>query len=138
LAIGDEFDSEDVLSGFRLGLSKLFERGTTERSLMPENVNYKHLRPKRGSAYEQLAVDGRIRTEILFRETIGPEPATAEEVAKNYSLPLEAVLEAIQYCERNRELLDAERAREQAAIETRGLNRWPHAPTTVAVVESSR
>jgi hypothetical protein len=89
---------------------------------------YKYLQPKRGSNYKQLAVNGRIRAEILFRETIGPESLTPEQVAREYNLPVEAVLEAIHYCNHNKDLLDAERAREQASIEARGFNRWPHAP----------
>jgi hypothetical protein len=97
---------------------------------MPELVRYKYLYPKRGSRYQQLAVGGRIRAEILYRETLGPEPLTPEQVASEYGLPVEAVLEAIQYCEQNRELLDAERAREQATIMARGFDRWPHAPQT--------
>jgi uncharacterized protein (DUF433 family) len=97
---------------------------------MPELVRYKYLQPKRGSRYQQLAVGGRIRAEILYRETLGPEPLTPEQVASEYGLPIEAVLEAIQYCEQNRELLDAERAREQATIKARGFDRWPHASQT--------
>jgi hypothetical protein len=95
---------------------------------MSEQVRYKYLQPKRGSRYEQLAVCGRIRAEILYRETVGPEPLSPEQVAKEYRVPIEAVLEAIDYCEHNRELLDTERAREQATIEARGLDHWPHAP----------
>src|SRR5215471_18755432 len=95
---------------------------------MAERVEYKYLMPKPGSNYRQLFVQGRIRAEILYRETVGPEPLTPEQVAREYNLPVEAVLEAIHYCEHNRELLDAERAREQADIEARGFNRWPHAP----------
>jgi hypothetical protein len=97
---------------------------------MSEPVRYKYLEPKRGSRYKQLAVGGRIRAEILYRETVGAEPLSPEQVAKEYNLPVEAVLEAIHYCEHNRELLDAERAREQATIETRALDRWPQAPKT--------
>ncbi|OAI41118.1 hypothetical protein AYO40_03810 [Planctomycetaceae bacterium SCGC AG-212-D15] len=95
---------------------------------MSERVHYKYLQPKRGSRYQQLAVGGRIRAEILYRETIGSEPLSPEQVATEYNLPLEAVLEAIDYCERNQDLLDAERAREQTTIEDRGLDEWPHAP----------
>jgi hypothetical protein len=97
---------------------------------MPEPVRYQHLEPKRGSRYQQLAVGGRIRAEILYRETLGAEPLSPEQVAQEYNLPVEAVLEAIHYCEHNRELLDVERAREQATIQARGLDRWPHAPRT--------
>jgi hypothetical protein len=95
---------------------------------MSESARYQHLQPKRGSRYQQLAVNGRIRAEIIYRETLGPERMSPEQVAREYNLPVEAVLEAIHYCEHNRELLDAERTREQATIEARGLDRWPHAP----------
>jgi hypothetical protein len=97
---------------------------------MSEPIEYRYLQPKRGSRYRQLAVNGRIRAEILYRETIGPEALTPQQVAQEYNLPVEAVLEAIQYCERNRELLDAERERERANIQARGFDRWPHAPRT--------
>ena len=97
---------------------------------MSEPIRYTYLQPKRGSRYQQLAVNGRIRAEVLYRETVGAEPLSTEQVAKEYNLPLAAVLEAIHYCEHNRELLDAERAREQATIESRGFDCWPHAPQT--------
>ena len=95
---------------------------------MSEPGHYEYLRPKRGSNYRQLAVNGRIRAEILYRDTLGPEALTPAEVAREYGVPLPAVLEAIQYCENNQVLLDAERAQEQATIEARGLDQWPHAP----------
>src|SRR5262249_11678621 len=82
---------------------------------MAEHTEYKYLLPKRGgSSYRQLFVNGRIRAEVLYRETVGREPLAPEEVAHEYNLPVEAVLEAIDYCEKNKELLDQERAREQA------------------------
>jgi hypothetical protein len=97
---------------------------------MPEPTPFKYLQPKRGSRYQQLAVNGRIRAEILYRETLGSEPLSPEQIASEYNLPVEAVLEAINYCKHNQDLLDAERAREQATIKARGFDRWPHAPRT--------
>ncbi len=97
---------------------------------MSEPVRYKYLLPKRGSRYQQLAVNGRIRAEVLYRETVGPEPLAPEQVAQEYNVPVEAVLEAIGYCEEHKDLLDAERAREQATMDARGFNRWPQAPKT--------
>ena len=41
---------------------------------MTEQVQYKHLLPKRGSSYRQLYVAGRIRAEVIYRETVGLEP----------------------------------------------------------------
>jgi hypothetical protein len=95
---------------------------------MAQRTEYKYLQPKPGSNYRQLFVNGRIRAEILYRETVGPEPLTPEEVAREYGLPVEAVAEAIDYCLRNRELLDAERAREADRIKAAGRDKWPYAP----------
>ena len=97
---------------------------------MTENVHYSFLAPKPGSNYRQLFVKGRIRAEILYRETVGPEALTPEEVASEYGLPVEAVLESIDYCRRSdvQQLLDAERAREAARIKAAGRDMWPYAP----------
>lgn len=62
---------------------------------MGKIAEYKHLQPKPGSNYRQLFVNGRIRAEVLYRETVGPEALTPEEVALEYGLPLEAVEESI-------------------------------------------
>jgi hypothetical protein len=95
---------------------------------MVQRDEYKYLQPKPGSNYRQLFVNGRIRAEILYRETVGPEPLTPEEVAREYGLPVEAVTEAIDYCQRHPDLLDAERAREADRIKAAGRDRWPYAP----------
>ena len=88
---------------------------------MVEHTDYKYLQPKRGgSNYRQLFVNGRIRAEVLYRETVGREPLRAEEVALEYNLPVEAVREAIDYCRKNPELLAEERAREEAWIRATG------------------
>src|ERR1017187_4295245 len=88
-----------------------------EVGLMETNGEYKYLKPKRGSRYQQLFF-GRIRAEVLYRETVGREPLTPAEVAHEYNVPLDAVLESIDYCTKNKDLLDAERAREEAAIKS--------------------
>jgi hypothetical protein len=95
---------------------------------MAEQIEYRHLRPKPGSNYRQLFVNGRIRADVLYRETVGAEPLTPEEVAREYQLPVEAVVEAIDYCLRNPELLEGERAREAARVKKAGRDRWPYAP----------
>ena len=94
---------------------------------MLQGAEYQYLRPKLGSNYRQLFV-GRIRAEVLYRETVGSEPLTPEDVAKEYDVPVEAIREAIDYCERNKELLDAERAREWERIKAAGRDKWPYAP----------
>jgi hypothetical protein len=96
---------------------------------MADRTEYKYLHPKwGGSNYRQLFVNGRIRAEVLYRETVGLEPLTPEEVAREYNLPVEAVVEAIDYCGKNPEILDADRAMEEATIKAYGLDKWPHAP----------
>jgi uncharacterized protein (DUF433 family) len=96
---------------------------------MSVQVEYQYLEPRPRSNYRQLWVKGRhMRAEVLYRCTVGPEPRTPEEVARDYDLPVEVVLEAIDYSIRNKDLLDAERAREQANIKARGLDKPPYVP----------
>src|SRR5438128_9264683 len=95
---------------------------------MAEQVQYKYLLPKRHSSYQQLYVQGRIRAEVIYRETVGLEPLTPDQVASEYNIPVAAVHEAIDYCIHNKELLDAERAEETARIKAAGRDRWPYAP----------
>jgi len=94
---------------------------------MDPNGEYQFLKLKRGSRYRQLFF-GRIRAEVLYRETVGREPLTPEEVAREYNVPVGAVREAIDYCVKNKDLLDAERAREDDAIHRSGRDQWPYAP----------
>jgi hypothetical protein len=49
-------------------------------------------------------------------------------VAKEYNFPVEAVLEAIDHCVKHKELLDAEREREESHIKSAGRDKWPYAP----------
>jgi hypothetical protein len=91
------------------------------------NDKYAYLKPKRGSRYRQLFF-GRIRAEVLYRETVGREPLAPEDVAGEYNVPVGAVLEAIDYCVKNKALLDAERAGEESRIKTAGRDKWPYAP----------
>jgi hypothetical protein len=96
---------------------------------MGEECQYKYLGPWRGSNYRQYFYKERkIRAEVLYRATVGLEPRTPEEVAKDYDVPVEAVLEAIHYCTHNEELLRQERDRESELIRARGLDKPPYAP----------
>src|SRR5271156_6408602 len=98
-----------------------------EENVMGSRVDYRYLQPKPGSNYRQLFVNGRIRAEILYRETVGSEPLTPAEVAGEYGLPVEAVVEAIDYCLRYRELLRPsgcpDHAREAARIKAAGRDK---------------
>ena len=49
----------------------------------------------------------------------GPDPFTPEEFARDFRVPLEAVLEALDYVARNRPLIEQERDREAARLRAR-------------------
>jgi hypothetical protein len=95
---------------------------------------YRYLAPRPGSNYRQYYLKDRrkIRAEILYRMTVGPEPRSPEQVAIDYKVPVEAVREAIEYCVRNESLLREERDRESADLRARGLDRPPFAPPDCA------
>jgi uncharacterized protein (DUF433 family) len=77
---------------------------------MENDPEYKFLGPRFGTSYRQYFVKGtKIRAEMLYRQTIGLEPRTPEEVARDFEVPVEAVYEAIQYCKENENLLRQER-----------------------------
>jgi hypothetical protein len=89
---------------------------------MVEANDYIHLAPREGSAYQQAFVkDRNLRAETLYRATVGPEPMTPEDAARDYDVPVEAVREAIHYCLRNAALLQREREADWADSQARGL-----------------
>jgi uncharacterized protein (DUF433 family) len=67
----------------------------------PNNHQWKYLDRKPGSRYRQLFVKGRkIAARTLYGELMNEEERrTVEEIAADWDLPLEAVQEAIAYCE---------------------------------------
>jgi uncharacterized protein (DUF433 family) len=85
---------------------------------------WQHLAPNPCSSYKQLFIKGtRIRAEIIYGATVdGSEPMTPEEVAEDYGLPLEAVREAVAYCESNPPEVAADQAAERALMEATGAN----------------
>lgn len=97
---------------------------------MSTENEYKYLRPKPGSLYRQLFVNGRIRADIIYSLTIpkedeedGKEPGrTPEQIAEEYRLPLEAVLEAIDYCQKHWDVVVGDHRREEMSMEASGMN----------------
>jgi uncharacterized protein (DUF433 family) len=58
----------------------------------------RHLEPRPGSHYRQLFLKGRrIRAAVVYEAIYGPDPFTPEEFAREYQVPLEAVLEALDH-----------------------------------------
>jgi uncharacterized protein (DUF433 family) len=86
-------------------------------------TEYQHLEPRPGSNYRQFFLKGRrIRAAVVDEAIHGPDPFTPEEFARDYQVPLEAVLEALAYVARNRPLIEQERDREAARLRARGLD----------------
>jgi uncharacterized protein (DUF433 family) len=85
---------------------------------------YKYLSRKPGSLYKQLFVTGRrIAARQLYGHYMSEEgPRTPEEIAADYNLPLEAVLEAIAYCQSNPPEIASDFAAEEALAEATGMN----------------
>ena len=88
----------------------------------PHTWTYLDLKP--GSSYKQLFVKGRnIAARTLYgRYMSAAEPMTPEEIAADYNLPLEIVLEAIAYCESNPPEIASDWAAEEALAEATGMN----------------
>ena len=86
---------------------------------------WKYLARKPGSNYQQLFIKGRIATWVIYAETFGDEESAArtpEELAQDFNLPLEAVLEAIEYCKSDPPEMRTDYEREQALMEATGMN----------------
>jgi uncharacterized protein (DUF433 family) len=87
-------------------------------------TQYQHLEPRPGSNYRQLFLKGRrIRAAVVDESIHGPDPFTPEEFAVEYQVPLEAVLEALDYVAQNRPIIEQERDHEAARLHARGLDR---------------
>src|SRR5688572_10795790 len=86
--------------------------------------NWNYLAPNPKSAYRQLFVKGtRIRARVLYGLAMSAEePMRPEEIAADYELPLEAVLEAIAYCQTNPPEIAEDFAREERIAQATGMN----------------
>ena len=87
-------------------------------------TNWKYLEPRPGSFYRQLFIKGRrIRARTLYGWYMSEEdPWTPEQIAREFSLPLEAVQEAIAYCASNPPEIEQDFRREEALMEATGMN----------------
>jgi hypothetical protein len=97
---------------------------------MPRTWVYLDRKPK--SHYRQLFIKGRnIAARTIYRNAIDSEdPRTPEQIAADLELPLEAVHEAIAYCESNPPEFQQDWEMEEATIR-RGLlekERQPSSP----------
>jgi uncharacterized protein (DUF433 family) len=87
------------------------------------STGYVHLAPNPKSAYRQLFVKGtRIRARVLYGWYAGAESMNPIDIANEFGLPVEAVQEAIAYCESNPPELQEDYAREEALLQASGMN----------------
>jgi uncharacterized protein (DUF433 family) len=89
--------------------------GTTEK-------HYEHLEYRPGSNCRTMWIKGRrIRATVVDEYVHGLDPYTPEELAQDFQVPLEAVLEALDRVAQNQELIWAERRGEVERLRARGL-----------------
>ena len=88
------------------------------------STQYNFLERNPKSNYKQLFVKGtRIRARILYGQYMSEEePRSPEEIATDYGLPVEAVREAIAYCDTDPVEIREDFAREDAIMEATGMN----------------
>jgi uncharacterized protein (DUF433 family) len=88
------------------------------------STTWKYLAPNPQSSYKQLFVKGtRIRARVLYGLFMSAdEPLSAEEIAAEFGLPLEAVQEAIAYCRSNPPEIAQDFEREQKLMDASGMN----------------
>ena len=84
-------------------------------------TKYEHLAPNPKSAYRQLFLKGtRIRAWIIYCDHVAQE-MTAEEIAADRDLPVEAVREAIAYCASNPPAVRGDLIREEEHMRAAGM-----------------
>ncbi len=92
------------------------------------SISWQYLAPNPKSCYKQLFVrDTRIRARVLYGMFMSAdEPLTPEEIAAEFNLPLEAVKEAIAYCQSNPPEFAQDFQREERLMEASGMNDPDH------------
>lgn len=83
-------------------------------------TTYRYLEPRYHRWKKQLWIKGRNMTAWHLLTWMLANRMTPKEVAKDYDLPVEAVYEALDYYERNKELLRAEAEEEKRRLIARG------------------
>jgi uncharacterized protein (DUF433 family) len=85
---------------------------------------WNHLERRPGSSYQQLCIKGkRIWAWTLYCEFMNEkEPRTPEQLAADFDIPLEAVQEAIEYCQSDPPELREDHRKDDIRAEALGLN----------------
>jgi uncharacterized protein (DUF433 family) len=97
--------------------------------LRPAAAQYQHLAPNPKSAYRQLFLKGRrIRAWVLYCDHAA-QGMSAEEIAEDRELPVEAVREAIAYCASNPPGVRGDLIREKELMRAMGIFEPEHRQT---------
>jgi hypothetical protein len=91
---------------------------------MSTNVPWKYLSRKPKSLYKQLFIHDKgrwVSARTIYGQAVGDDARTPEQLAGDYNLPLEAVQEAISYCESNPPEIAQDWAAEEALMEADGM-----------------
>src|SRR5438105_11500704 len=92
--------------------------------MMTTSTQWMHLERDPKSSYRQLSIKGkRIKARTLFGlYANAQEPMTAEQIAEAHDLPLDAVREAIAYCQSNPPEIQQDFQVEEALAQAAGMN----------------
>jgi uncharacterized protein (DUF433 family) len=90
----------------------------------PAATTWRYLAPNPKSCYKQLFIKGtRLRARVLYGIHVSAEePMTLEQIAAEFRLPLEAVKEAIAYCQSNPPEIAQDYDREERLMAASGMN----------------
>lgn len=84
---------------------------------------WKYLTRKPKSLYKQLFIKDRwVAARTIYGQYMCEGARTAEQLAEDFNVPLEAVREAIAYCESNPPEIAQDYAAEEALMEADGMN----------------
>jgi len=88
-------------------------------------TQWKHLEAHPQSYYKQLFLkNSRIRAEVIYGMLVDgdpPDPTTPEQIAEDMNVPVEAVREAIAYCEADPPEVEEDHRRERESLTARGI-----------------
>lgn len=113
---------EYTQKGFEVALVKPDERvELVIVGLEPTAGQWKYLIERPHPWRRQLYVKGRRLLAATVWRDMQVNELSLEQTAKNFSLPVEAVVEIVRYCEANQELLKMEADEERHRLEERGV-----------------
>jgi uncharacterized protein (DUF433 family) len=98
------------------------DRLNRQNEVVSPTPPYKYLARKPRSLYRQLFIKDRwVAARTIYGQYVGEGARTAEQLAEDFNVPLEAVREAIAYCESNPPEIAQDWAAEEALLEADGM-----------------